>query len=128
MAAKWDPLPATLTSVDDCPSQPGCNAAVLSYSSFLDNEYKKAHLSHHVIIRVFKPAGLDAASVRLPYVVGHSNIRNVEGRVIQVDGTVVELNPNDAIRQLVTKGRGYRRREVAFEMPGAEVGAYLLER
>jgi hypothetical protein len=124
-SAQWDPLPPEVTQVEDCPNEPGCNAVILRYNAIWDNEYIETRVWHHRVIKILKPEGLDAASVKIPKVVGSWNIRDLVGRTIRADGSVVELNPNSAVEETEVKARGFRRKVLSFQMPGAEVGAIL---
>jgi len=124
-AASWDPLPPELVAIEDCPREPGCYAAVLLQEALLDNEYARAHVTHHRVVKIFKADGLDAATIKIPYVVGQWHISELQGRTIRPDGTVVDLDPSSAREQTATKRRRYRSKVITFDMPAAEVGAVL---
>jgi hypothetical protein len=124
-ATEWDPIPSDLTSITDCPNEPGCPAAILLDETRVDNEYYRARVYKHRIIKIFKPEGLDAAAVSIRYIVGRWGVFELEGRTIHPDGTTVALDPTKAITQTTVKESGFRGKEQTFQMPAAEVGAYL---
>jgi hypothetical protein len=124
-AVRWEPIPAELAAIEDCAAEPGCPAAILLSEALLDNEGPHTRLSHHVIIRIFKPEGLDAATIKLPFVVGASSIRDLRGRSVSPDGSQVELDPASVIEETVVRRRGYWRKRLSFEIPGARAGGLL---
>ena len=123
--AAWEPIPAEFLEIDDCPTEPGCSALLLRDDITWDNEYDKTRMWHHRVIKVFTQEGLDAASVKIPKWVGEWEVRDVEGRTVRPDGTEVKLKPNSALEETVQKGRGYRAKEISFQMQGVEVGSIL---
>jgi len=77
------------------------------------------------VIKIFKSDGLDVATVKIPFVVGRSQVTDIRGRTIRADGSIEKLDPNSAREQTVAKARRYRQKDITFDMPGAEVGAVL---
>lgn len=124
-AAKWEPISADLVAIDDCPVDPGCPAAVLRYEVLLDNGGLHTRLTHHVILKVFTSEGLGAATVKVPWVVGDWNISALRARSVAADGSVAELDPQSVREETVVKVRGYWRKQLSFEIPGAAAGSYL---
>lgn len=123
--AAWEPIPAEFLEIKDCPTEPGCSALLLRDDITWDNDYDKTRMWHHRVIKVFTQEGLDAASVKIAKRVGQWEVRDLEGRTVRPDGTEVKLKPNSALEETVQKGRGYRAKEISFQMQGVEVGSIL---
>ncbi|MCZ6600321.1 MAG: DUF3857 domain-containing protein [Acidobacteria bacterium] len=123
--AAWEPLPAEFLEIEDCPTEPGCSALLLQDDIIWDNDFDKTRMWHHRVIKVFTQEGLDAASVKIAKWVGQWEVREVEGRTVSPDGTVLKLKSRSALEETMEKGRGYRSKSVSFQMPGVEVGSIL---
>jgi len=124
-AAEWDPIDSEYAAPTDCPKEPGCPAAVLLDHLFLDNGYLKAREYRHRILKVFKPEGLDAAAVSIPYLVGSWTVHEIEARAVLPDGSEVKLAQKDIVIRRSAKAKGVSWKDITFQIPGAEVGAFL---
>ena len=86
-------------------------------------------LSHYVRLKVFTERGRDAHSkidIYAPKVGGREiKIRDVAGRTIKPDGTMVELRKEDVFERDVLKTSGLKVRAKSFAMPAVEPGSIL---
>ncbi len=80
---------------------------------------------HFVRVKIFTERGRESQSkIDIPYLSGVS-VRDIAGRTIKPDGTIIELK-KDAIfdRELIKAGR-FRLKAKSFALPGIEPGAII---
>ena len=82
--------------------------------------------TRHVVGKILNEAGLKYATIQIPFSSG-SEVRNIRGRTIRKDGTVVELQPEDIHEKslfpqyvLYTDSKAK-----VFALPGAEPGSVI---
>src|SRR5262245_28274727 len=90
--AKDKEIDPSYLAMKDCPSEPGCAALILLDETELSNDSAQARVSHHRLIKVFTEEGISKYSdVDLYAEVGSDDIRNLAGRTILPDGTILPL-------------------------------------
>lgn len=132
-AETWQqPTPEELKMTAD-PAAPGADAVYLFREETVQDDI---HFhTFYARIKVLTDKGKSFADVELPYQQQNSgfsyNIRNVEGRTIHSDGTVVPFTgkPYD---KMVEKSKDFKLMEKVFSMPDVQVGSiveyrYILE-
>ncbi|MGH9900726.1 MAG: DUF3857 domain-containing protein, partial [Pyrinomonadaceae bacterium] len=86
-------------------------------------------LSHYVRIKIFTERGRESQSkidILAPKVFGReTRIRDVAGRTIKPDGTIVELKKEDVFERTVVKTSGLKVKAKSFAMLAVEPGAII---
>ena len=82
-------------------------------------------LSHYMRVKVYNDRGVeDQSSVDLAWV-GKGQVRDIEGRTIKPDGTIVELDESSIFERTIVKARGVKVKAKSFTMPAVEPGAII---
>lgn len=122
-ATNWrQPTPEELSMTSD-PAAPDAPAVFLFREEIVDD---KLHF-HRVYarIKILNEKGKEQFSdIEIPYDAGGSNIRDVEGRTIHSDGTVIPFTGKPYSKELVKSGN-LRIMAKVFSMPDVQVGSIL---
>jgi hypothetical protein len=104
------------------PKAPGADAVYLEMSE-VDNP-RLGFRTYHARIKVLTEKGKELATVAASYLKGDTQIREIHGRTIHPDGTVILLTvkPEDLLSE--KRGDIERKRKV-FTLPDVEVGSIL---
>jgi hypothetical protein len=115
------PTPEELKMTSD-PKAPGAAAVYLDYRE-MDNGPSQFR-SFYVRIKVLTEKGKEAATISEPFLKGGTAIREIHGRTIHPDGTVIPLTvkPEDL---LAIKIHGLQVNQSVFTLPSVEVGSIL---
>ena len=104
------------------PKAPGA-AAVYLYVEELTNSVSQT-FSIYERIKVLTEKGKELATVSFPYDRDMDKVRDIQGRTIHADGTIIPLTakPSDLMD---VKSKGYQVNSLVFTLPSAEVGSIL---
>jgi hypothetical protein len=104
------------------PKAPGAAAVYLDREQItIDNKHFETLYER---IKVLTEKGKELATVKIPYAHGEFYIKEVEGRTIHADGTVIPLTvkPSDLVD---FKAKGLQLNSIVFTLPSVEVGSIL---
>jgi hypothetical protein len=104
------------------PKAPGASAVYLYYEETTDGP---AHISGlYERIKVLTEKGKELATVSIPYEPSVDKLKDIEGRTIHADGTVIPLTvkPSDLMD---VKAKGFQMNSIVFTLPSVEVGSIL---
>ena len=113
---KWDPLSGQALAMQECPKEPGAMAVYL----FRHAEVNDGYLLVHDAVKILNEAGKEVANAELP-----ESADKLKARTVKKDGTVMEIEKSDILKQLVAKGQGGKTTQKVFPFPGVEVGCVL---
>jgi hypothetical protein len=86
-------------------------------------------LNHYVRIKIFNERGRDAQSkVDIPEIKFRGRgikIKDIAGRTIKPDGTIVELKKEDVYERDIVKASGVKLKARSFALPGVEPGSLI---
>ncbi len=129
----WKPVDPSHIALKEPAVEKDADAEVLFWEvrvSYEDESGEPATvLSHYVRIKIFNERGRDAhgkvdlyeARVRGVNI----KIKDVAGRTIKPDGSVVELKKEDVFQRDVVKANGIKVKARSFALPGVEPGALI---
>lgn len=82
-------------------------------------------LEHYVRIKIFTERGRETQSkVDIPFLSNWS-IKDIAGRTIKPNGSIVELKKEDILERTIVKEGGTKIKAKSFAMPGVEPGALI---
>jgi hypothetical protein len=117
-----DPTPEELKMTSD-PAAPNAAAVYLFREETVDDKLHYHRL--YARIKILTEKGKEQYSdIEIPYEAGMSNIRDVEGRTIHADGTVIPFTGKPYDKELVRTG-GMKINEKVFSMPDVQVGSIV---
>jgi hypothetical protein len=86
-------------------------------------------LDHYIRIKIFNDRGRESQSkidILAPKYGGReTKIKEIAGRTIKSDGTIVELKKEDIFERTVVKASGLKVKAKSFAMPGVEPGSII---
>lgn len=114
-----------LLSLTDCPMMPGCPALILLDETEFSNEGSRTKYARKQLIKVFTQEGIDTYSdVEVKAQSGGWDVRNLEGRTIQPDGTSIPLK-QDNIRIKYLRAGKHHERVKSATFPGVVAGSII---
>ncbi len=104
------------------PKAPGADAVYL-YREDVTDDTIQAH-SYYERIKVLTEKGKELATIRIPYEHGVDTVKDIQGRTIHADGTIIPLaaKPTDLMD---FKSKTFQVNTVVFTLPSVEVGSIL---
>ncbi|MGB9147282.1 MAG: DUF3857 and transglutaminase domain-containing protein [Acidobacteriaceae bacterium] len=122
-SSEWtQPTPEQLKMTSD-PAAPDAPAVYLFREEIVDD-----HEHFHRVyaqVKILNEKGKEEFSdIEIPYEAGVANIREVAGRTIEPDGTVVPFTGKPYVKELVKTG-GEKIMAKVFSMPNVQVGSIL---
>src|SRR5258708_13683367 len=82
-------------------------------------------LSHYIRIKIFTDRGRESQSrIDIPFTSGAS-IKDVCGRTVKPDGSIIEVKKEDVYERTIVKTGGLRVKVKSFALPGVEPGAII---
>ena len=126
----WKPIdPAELTSKAPVVEKDADAEALLWEVRIDDDEEGDLIFNHYIRIKVFTERGRESESkIDLPFgKIFRSDIRikDIAGRTIKPDGTVVELKKEDIFERNIVRTSGLKFKAKSFAMPGVEPGSII---
>jgi len=120
--SEWQqPTPEELKMTSD-PAAPNAPAVYLFREETVDD---KIHMhTMYARIKILSEKGKEYGDVEIPYYGGDFQVRNISGRTIHSDGTIIPFT-SKPIEKLVVKSGDYRVMEKIFSMPDVQVGSII---
>lgn len=119
---RWEPVPPEEMSLAEDPLRPG-SAAIALYREQTTN-YDKSFEDFHSRVKILSEEGKRFADVELPYLENWVEVRDLQGRIIRPDGTVLPFE--GAIhRKTVARRKDLEIYSRVFTFPEVEVGSIL---
>jgi len=106
-------------------SDPNAPGAAAVYLNIVEIANDPIHFqSFYARIKVLSEKGKDLATVEVPYLRGNFKVRDIKGRTIHADGTIIPLvgKPEDL---LISKDKDRQIGRMVFTLPSVEVGSIL---
>ena len=116
-----EPTKEELQMTDD-PKAPGA-AAVYLYREETTDDPLHFH-TYYERIKILTEKGKEQATIRIPYERGEFKVKDIKGRTIHSDGTIIPLTtrPSD-LMDFKTNGRQVN--QMVFTLPSVEVGSII---
>ncbi|MCI0666154.1 MAG: DUF3857 domain-containing protein, partial [Acidobacteria bacterium] len=126
VAQQWKPIDPSQLALKAPVVEKDADAEALVWEVYInDSSDTTTDFIHYVRIKIFSERGKETQSkIDIPYFTG-VQIKDIAGRTIKPDGTMVELK-KDAIfdREIVKYGR-FKLKAKSFAMPGIDPGAII---
>jgi len=121
-AQHWtDPTPEEL-ALTSIPQVPGAPAI------YLDKQIVTDNLNHHTDysyrLKILTEQGKEYANIELPPNADSQSVRDIAGRTIHRDGTIVPFT-GKPYEKLISKANGSTLKQKVFSLPAVEVGSIL---
>jgi len=122
MANDFPPLNVAELKITSCPQQPGASAHIL-YREEEDDDRMHFHRVYERI-KILTEEGRKHADIEIPYNKKQFKIKDMKGRTIHSDGTMVPFEGKPIEREML-RGRDLHYKTKVFTMPDVRVGDVL---
>jgi hypothetical protein len=91
----------------------------------VDGSSPRTVLNHYLRIKIFTERGRDSQTkIDIPYL-GRNQIKDIAGRTIKPDGTIVELKKDAIFERTIINTKGFKIKAKSFAMPAVEPGVII---
>ena len=118
----WLPVTQEELRMTGEPKAPGA-AAVYLYRQ-VDRDDNHFHERVYARIKIFTDAGREYANVEIPFLKGYGKIKDIQGRTIHPDGSVVNFDGN-VFEKTIVKAKGLKFLARTFTMPDVQPGSIV---
>jgi hypothetical protein len=124
-AEDWKPVdPAQLAGKTPVVDKDADAEAIFWEVRLNDTDYDLV-FNHYIRIKIFTERGKESQSkIDIPYA-GRYQIKDIAGRTIKPDGSIVELKKDSVFERTIVKLSGIKIQAKSFAMPGVEPGAII---
>jgi hypothetical protein len=119
------PLDPADLALKDNPAEPGA-AAMYLYREVFINEKVEGRVYEEDLdrIKIFTEAGKKYGDVEIEYVKGYSDVRDVHGRTIHPDGTIIEFK-GQVLDKTIFRTGDFRDQVKSFSLPDVTPGSVI---
>lgn len=122
---EWKPVDPAHLALKAPMVEKDADAEVLLWEVNVEKKLEAAVLAHYLRIKIFSERGRDSHSkVELLFLNG-SKIKDVAGRTIKPDGTIIDLRPEAILDQMLARAGKLKIQAKTFTLPGVEPGAII---
>jgi uncharacterized protein DUF3857 len=129
LAQQWKPIDPSQLALKAPVVDKEADAEAIFWEVYLkdewDGDYPRQVLSHYVRIKIFNERGIEKHGKVDLYYYGKVNIRDIAGRTIKPDGTIVELKKDSIFDREIVRISGLKVKSKSFAMPAVEPGSII---
>jgi hypothetical protein len=119
------PLDPADLALKDNPAEPGAAAMYLYREEYIDEKViGRVYEEHLYRLKIFTDAGKKYGDVEIEYVKGYSDVRDIHGRTIHPDGTVIEFK-GQVLDKTVRRIGDFREQVKSFSLPDVTPGSVI---
>jgi hypothetical protein len=127
-AVDWAPVTPAELALKQAVVEPGAEAEAFFWEVRLKDELDsggRTVYQHYIRIKIFTEQGRDThGTVELSYS-DDSKVKDIEGRTIKADGTILLLKKDAVFERELAKSRGLKLKAKSFVLPGVEPGSIV---
>ena len=124
-ADDWKPLDPAHMALKEPVVEKDADAEAIFWEVRINDAEQDLVFSHYIRIKIFTERGKESQSrIDIPYIDWYK-IKDVAGRTIKPDGTIVELKKDAVFERTIVKASGVKLKAKSFAMPGVEPGVII---
>lgn len=121
----WRPVDPADVALKAPVVEPDAEAEALFWDVRVDDEGQNLVFTHYIRIKVFTEHGKESQSqIDIPFF-GKTQVKDIAGRTIKPDGTIIELKKDAVFERTIVKVSGVKLKAMSFAMPAVEPGAII---
>jgi hypothetical protein len=122
----WKPIDPSQLAMKTPLVEPDADAEAILWEVRIDDQdVYDLVFSHYIRIKIFTERGKESHSqIDLSYF-GNVQIKDIAGRTIKPDGTIIELKKDAVFERTIAKASGIKLKAKSFAMPGVEPGVII---
>src|SRR5271154_5739274 len=118
----WLPISPADLALKDNPASPGAHAMILYRESDMDS--KEACVREYSRVKIFTQEGTKEANIEIPFLKGQTDIKDIRGRTIQPDGTIINFD-GKIFEKTIVKVSGLKYLAKTFTLPDVHPGSII---
>ncbi len=119
---KWDPVPAADLAAKESTSSPGADAEILLSRQVVNSNWDESRIDHYVRAKIYTQKGVEDWGRFRAETPSRARVRNLAGRVVKADGTIVELQKSDFHESALVKHEDEKWKQTEFAFPNLAPG------
>jgi hypothetical protein len=124
-AQAWKPMDPAHLALKTPVVEKDADAEALLWEVYVNDASENTEYIHLLRIKIFSERGKESQSkIDIPYATGTS-VRDISGRTIKPDGSVVELKKDAIFDREIVRFGSVKLKAKSFAMPGVEPGAII---
>lgn len=123
----WLPISPDDLALKDNPASPGADAMILYRENLVDASMDNIDGDsdeEYIRIKIFTQAGTTRANVEIPFFRDSMKVKDVEGRTIRPDGSIVKFD-GKVLESVITRRSGYKFLAKTFTLPDVQPGCII---
>jgi len=124
-AQAWKPIDPASLALKAPVVEKDADAEALLWEVYVNDASENTEYIHLLRVKIFSERGKESQSkIDIPYV-NRTSIKDISGRTIKPDGSIVELKKDAIFDREIVKFGGVKLKAKSFAMPGVEPGAII---
>ena len=126
-ADDWLPVPPEDLAMKDNPKQPGADAMILYRNNVVNAKnagYDGDSDEEYIRMKIFTETGKKYGDIEIPFVKDNMDVRDVRGRTIKPDGSIVNFS-GQVFEKTIVKESGLKFLAKTFTMPEVQPGCII---
>lgn len=119
---KWDAVAAADLAAKESTSSPGADAEILLSRQVINSNWGESTLDHYVRTKIYTQKGVEDWGRFRAEIAPRARVRNLAGRVVKADGTIVELQKSDFHESVLVKHEDEKWKQMQFAFPNLAPG------
>jgi hypothetical protein len=124
-AQVWKPMDPAHLALKAPVVEKDADAEALLWEVYVNDASENTEYIHFLRIKIFSERGKESQSkIDIPYF-NRTSVKDISGRTIKPDGSIVELKKDAIFDREIVKFGGVKLKAKSFAMPGVEPGAII---
>ena len=124
-AQAWKPMDPAHLALKAPVVEKDADAEALLWEVYVNDASENTEYTHLLRIKIFSERGKESQSkIDIPYF-NRTSVKDISGRTIKPDGSIVELKKDAIFDREIVKFGGVKLKAKSFAMPGVEPGAII---
>ncbi|HJQ23439.1 MAG TPA: DUF3857 and transglutaminase domain-containing protein [Blastocatellia bacterium] len=121
----WKPVDPADLALKAPVVETDADAEAIFWDVRVDDEGEDLVFTHYIRIKVFTERGKESqGQIDIPFL-GNTRVKDIAGRTIKPDGSIVELKKDAVFERTIVKVSGAKLKAKSFAMPAVEPGAVI---
>jgi hypothetical protein len=121
----WKPIDPAHLAIKAPVVEPDADAEAIFWDVRIDDQDQDLVFTNYIRIKVFTERGKESQSKIDITFLGNTRVKDIAGRTIKPDGTIIELKKDAIFERTIVKISGLKYKAKSFALPGVEPGAII---
>jgi len=121
----WKPVDPAHLAMKAPMVEPDADAEAIFWDVRVDDQDRDLVFTNYIRIKIFTERGKESQSQIDLTFLGNVKVKDIAGRTIKADGTIIELKKDAIFERTIVKLSGLKYKAKSFAMPGVEPGVII---